>query len=142
MFKTYQPKAKEVKRQWHLMDAKDKVLGRFATQVARYLMGKHKPTYSNHMDTGDYVVVINAKGIKVTGRKEKQKVYRSHSGYPGGFKEVKYEKLKAERPEEIIKKAVGGMLPKNRLFAKRIARLKVFSSADHKYADKFKKVKK
>lgn len=142
MFKTYQPKAKEIKRQWHLMDAKDKVLGRFSTQVATFLMGKHKPGYSNHMDMGDYVVVVNAKAVKITGKKEKQKVYRSHSGYPGGFKEVKYAKLKAERPEEIIKNAVGGMLPNNRLYAKRMARLKVFSGEEHKYKDKFKVSKK
>src|SRR4030042_2619790 len=122
--KTYQPKAKEVKRDWHLMDAKGQILGRLASQIAVYLMGKHKSVYSNHMDMGDYVVVINAKDIKLTGKKTQQKLYRSHSGYPGGFKEVKFEKLINENPNRVIQKAVSGMLPDNRLKSKRILRLK------------------
>lgn len=136
--KTYQPKKKEVKRLWHLVDAKDKVLGRLATQITIKLMGKHKPSYSAHMDSGDYVVVINAKYIKITGNKEKQKVYVSHSGYPGGYKEVKYSKLLSENPEKIVEKAVWGMLPENRLKKKRIVRLKVFKGAEHTFEDKFK----
>ncbi|OGM09456.1 50S ribosomal protein L13 [Candidatus Woesebacteria bacterium RBG_13_34_9] len=136
--KTYQPKAKEVKRDWHLMDAKGQILGRLASQIAVYLMGKHKSVYSNHMDMGDYVVVINAKDIKLTGKKTQQKLYRSHSGYPGGFKEVKFEKLINENPNRVIQKAVSGMLPDNRLKSKRILRLKIFSDENYTYKDKFK----
>jgi len=139
MYKTYQPKKKEINRIWHLVDAKDKVLGRLATDVTIKLMGKHKPSYSTHMDSGDYVVVINARNIKITGDKENQKVYISHSGYPGGFKEVKYAKVLAENPERIIENAVWGMLPENRLKKKRFVRLKVFEGAEHTFKDKFKK---
>jgi len=139
--KTYQPKKKEVVRNWHLVDARDRVLGRLATEITTKLIGKHKPNYSAHMDSGDYVVVINAGSVKVTGNKEKQKVYVSHSGYPGGFKETKYSKLLAERPEKIIEKAVWGMLPDNRLKKKRIVRLKVFAAQDHTFKDKFSKEK-
>ncbi|KKQ51932.1 50S ribosomal protein L13 [Candidatus Woesebacteria bacterium RIFCSPHIGHO2_01_FULL_39_17] len=136
--KTYQPKAKDVKRGWHLVDAKDAVLGRLSTQVAIFLMGKHKPTYSNHMDMGDYVVVINASRIELTGKKPKQKVYRSHSGYPGGFKEVKFEKMIKEQPEKVIEHAVSGMLPDNRLKSDRIRRLKIFAGGEHPYVEKIK----
>ncbi len=136
MKKTYQPKAKEVTRQWHLIDAKGKVLGRLSTEVARLLIGKHKPNYSAHMDMGDYVVIVNAKDIKVTGRKEKQKVYYKHSGYPGGFKEIKYAKWLEESPEKIIEHSVKGMLPKNRLSSQRMRRMKVYANADHPYGDK------
>jgi large subunit ribosomal protein L13 len=125
--KTYQPKQKEIKRKQQVVDAEGRVLGRLATEIAGLLMGKHKATYSRHMDMGDWVVVVNAKKVKVTGRKSKQKVYYKHSGYPGGFKEVKFEKLKKERPERIIELAVKRMLPKNRLQSKRMARLKVFA---------------
>jgi large subunit ribosomal protein L13 len=136
--KTYQPKQKDIKRDWHLMDAKGKVLGRMATEVATYLMGKQKPSYANHMDMGDYVVVVNAGSVELTGRKKKQKVYRSHSGYPGGFKEVKFEKMIFEQPEKVIEHAVSGMLPDNRLKKKRMGRLKVFAGEKHPYTDKFK----
>lgn len=136
--KTYQPKAKDVKRDWHLVDVKDKVLGRITSQIAIYLMGKQKVSYSDHMDMGDYVVVINAGKVEVTGRKAKQKVYQGHSGYPGGFKEVKYSKYLKEAPEKIIMHAVSGMLPKNRLHKKRMARLKIFAGEEHAYKDKFK----
>lgn len=137
--KTYQPKKKEVIREWHLVDAKGKILGRMTTQIAKYLMGKHKVNYSDHMDMGDYVVVINASKVEVTGRKAKQKIYRGHSGYPGGLREVKYSKYMEEAPEKIIMHAVYGMLPKNRLHKKRMARLKIFSEDKHVYEDKFKK---
>ena len=136
--KTYQPKKKEVKRVWHLIDAKGEILGRLSSRIAKLLMGKHKAGYSAHMDMGDYVVVINAKSIVVSGKKEEQKVYRSHSGYPGGYKEVKYKKMLMERPERIIELAVLGMLPGNRLKKKRIARLKVFAGSEHPYFDKFR----
>lgn len=136
--KTYQPKHKDIKREWHFVDAKGKVLGRMATQIATYLMGKHKPNYSNHMDMGDYVVVVNASDVQVTGKKERKKVYYSHSGYPGGFKVTKFSKLKAEQPEKVIERAVAGMLPKNRLQQPRMRRLKVFAGEKHTYEDKFK----
>ncbi|MBI2103431.1 50S ribosomal protein L13 [Candidatus Woesebacteria bacterium] len=136
--KTYQPKQKDIKRDWHLIDAEGKVLGRIATDAARLLIGKHKPNYAPHLDMGDYVVVINVKEVKVTGRKEKQKVYRSHSGYPGGFKEVKFSALIKKSPEKVIEYAVSGMLPKNRLRDDRLRRLKVFAGSEHKYKDKIK----
>ena len=135
MLKTYQPKQKEVKREKHLVDAKDQILGRLSTNVATLLMGKHKPTYSQHMDSGDFVVVINAEKIKLTGNKKEQKVYRSHSGYPGGFKEVSFEKMSKEHPARIIEFAVSGMLPDNRLKSDRIARLHVTKGEKHKYGN-------
>ena len=135
--KTYQPRQKDIKRNWHLVDAKGKVLGRLSTEVARFLTGKHKVNYSNHMDMGDYVVVLNAKDVILTGRKVSQKLYRRHSGYPGGFKEIKYAKMHDERPERVIELAVSGMLPDNRLKKKRQARLKVFAGSKHPYGDKF-----
>ena len=125
MKKTYQPKAKEVKREKHLIDAKGKILGRMASEIAKILMGKNKATYSPHMDNGDCVVVINASEIKVTGNKATQKVYRSHSGYPGGFKEVSFEKMMAKHPERVVEKAIYGMLPDNRLRQNRMNRLEV-----------------
>lgn len=137
--KTYQPKAKDIRREWHLVDVGGKTLGRVSTQIATLLMGKHKVKYTNHLDMGDYVVVVNASDIKVTGRKAKQKTYKKHSGYPGGFKEVKFEKLMEEAPEKIIIHAVSGMLPDNRLKAKRLVRLKVFKDANHPYKNKFRK---
>ena len=140
--KTYQPKEKEVKREWHPIDVGGKVLGRSSTQIATLLMGKHKPTYSGHMDMGDYVVVINAKDVQLTGRKKSQKVYYSHSGYPGGFKEVKFAQMIDEQPEKVIKLAVKRMLPKNRLQSNRMRRFKVFAGANHSYKEKFKNAKK
>ena len=136
--KTYQAKHKDVIRGWHQVDADGKVLGRLASSVAFLLIGKHKPTYTPHMDSGDFVVVTNADKIRLTGKKEKQKVYTSHSGYPGGFKEVKYLKMKKDHPERVIELAVSGMLPKNRLRDDRLRRLKVFVGTEHKYQDKFK----
>ncbi|KKQ73744.1 MAG: 50S ribosomal protein L13 [Candidatus Woesebacteria bacterium GW2011_GWB1_38_5b] len=122
--KTYQPK-KIVNRQSHNLDAKDQILGRLATKVAGLLMGKHKSTYSTHMDSGDFVTVINAKDIKVTGKKADQKIYHKHSGFPGGYRQVKYEKLLKDNPSKIIELAVKRMLPVNRLRDQRMARLKV-----------------
>lgn len=136
--KTYQPKG-EVKREWHLMDAKDEVLGRISSEIAKLLMGKHKVTFSRHMDSGDNVVVVNADKFVVTGKKAVQKVYRSHSGYPGGFKEKKFEKVMELHPERILKNAISGMLPDNHLKAKRLARLKIVMGAENPYSDKFNK---
>lgn len=123
--KTYQPKAKEVIKEWHLLDAEGEVLGRLCTKIATYLTGKHKATYSTHMDMGDFVVVINAEKVEVTGKKGNQKVYRTHSGYPGGFKERSYRQVMDVHPERIIEHAVLGMLPNNRLRDPRMLRLKV-----------------
>ncbi|KKQ49421.1 MAG: 50S ribosomal protein L13 [Candidatus Woesebacteria bacterium GW2011_GWB1_38_5] len=137
--KTYQPKKNDVTREWHLIDVKGKVLGRVASEISIKLIGKHKVNYSRHMDSGDYVVAINAGEIKVTGKKEDQKVYRSHSGYPAGFKEVKYSKLLSENPNRILELAVKGMIPDNRLKDKRLSRLKIFTGDKHPYEDKVKK---
>lgn len=123
--KTFQPKAKEVTREWHLLDAKDAILGRLATQAAIFLMGKHKATYSTHMDSGDFVVILNAEKVEVTGTKEKNKMYRTHSGYPGGFKEKTYQQMMAVHPERILEHAVSGMIPDNKLKSERMLRLKV-----------------
>ena len=128
MQKTIQPKKADIKRNWHLIDAKDQVLGRISTQIVLFLMGKNKINYAPHMDMGDKVVVINAKKIRLTGKKEKQKLYRSHSGFPGGFKEVKFEQMKEKSPERIIEIAVRRMLPENRLRDKRMRRLFVFKN--------------
>jgi len=131
--KTFQPKAKEVEREWHLLDAKDAILGRLATQAAIFLMGKHKSTYSTHMDSGDFVVIVNAEKIEVTGKKEKDKMYRTHSGYPGGFKEKSYQQVKAVHPERILEHAVSGMLPDNRLKDERMLRLKIVVGSKNPY---------
>ena len=139
--KTYQPKAKEVKRNWHLIDVKGQILGRVSTQIATLLIGKHKPTYSAHMDVGDYVVVINAKHIELTGKKKSQKLYYRHSGYPGGFRKIKYAQMIDEQPEKVIKLAVKRMLPKNRLNKDRMARLKVFAGENHTFEEKVKNQK-
>ncbi len=138
MIKTYQPKGNDVKRAWHLIDAKDKVLGRLASEVAILLMGKQKATYSTHMDSGDNVVVVNAEKVVTTGKKSEQKVYRSHSGYPGGFKEVSFDKMSKEHPNRVLELAISGMLPDNRLKSDRMARLHVVKGTKHKYENNFK----
>lgn len=137
LYRTYQPKAKEITRNWHLFDAKGKILGRLATEIAGILIGKHKKTYAPHLDSGDYAVVVNAKEVAVTGKKEKQKVYYRHSGYPGGLKAERLEELRARNPKRIIEYAVWNMLPKNRLRKNRMARLKVFAGGEHPYGNKF-----
>lgn len=138
MYKTYQPKQKDIKRDWHLIDAKGKVLGRIATETANLLIGKHKPNYSYHMDMGDYVVVLNAEKVELTGKKKEQKKYMRHSGYPGGFKEIKFSKLFSEQPQKIIEHAVSGMIPDNRLKKGRMKRLKVIVGNENPYEDKFR----
>lgn len=127
MMKTYSVKVNDIKREWHTIDASDEILGKLATRVANLLMGKHKPLFSRNADVGDFVVVTNAAKIQVTGNKPTQKLYRSHSGYPGGFKSVSMEKLMATYPERVIEHAVKGMLPKNRLTAKMMKRLRVYA---------------
>ena len=136
MKKTYQPKKNDGIRNWHLIDASGEVLGRLSTKIATILMGKDKPSYSAHMDSGDNVVVINSEKVVVTGSKSAQKTYKSHSGYPGGFKEVSFEKMSKEHPSRIIEYAVYGMLPGNRLRDVRMARLFVFKGDKHKFENK------
>ena len=141
--KTYQPKRKEIERSWHLLDAKDQILGRLSTKVAELLMGKGKASFSTHMDSGDFVVVLNGEKIKVSGNKSSQKLYRSHSGYPGGYKEVKFERMMEKAPQRILEHAVSGMLPDNRLKSPRMARLRVVIGEANPFAKKFEvKVKK
>jgi large subunit ribosomal protein L13 len=136
---TYQPKAKEVVRNWHLVDAEGEVLGRLSTKIAGLLMGKQKSNFSRHMDSGDYVVVLNAEKVVLTGKKEDQKVYYSHSGYSGGLKHIVAGKLRIEHPERIIGKAVKGMLPDNRLQEKRMSRFKIVVGSKNPFAEKFTK---
>jgi large subunit ribosomal protein L13 len=135
--KTFQPKQAEVKREWHLVDANDQILGRLATKIAELLTGKGKSTFSRHMDMGDNVVVINAEKIMVSGRKASQKVYRTHSGYPSGFKEKSYHMVMESHPERIIEHAVNGMIPDNRLKKGRMLRLKVVVGDNNPFADRF-----
>ena len=126
--KTYSTKTADIERQWHVIDASGKTLGKLATQVAGLLMGKHKPIFSPNLDTGDFVVVINADKVRVTGDKAKQKTYYRHSGYPGGFKSITYEKLMQTQPTRVIEHAVKGMLPRNRLGNRMLKKLKVYVS--------------
>ena len=129
--KTYSLKAREITRDWHVIDAAGQTLGRLAAQVASLLRGKHKPTYSPHLDMGDYVVVVNAGKIRLTGRKRQQKMYYRHSMYPGGLKVESLEKLLARRPSRVIERAVKGMLPHNRLGRALNRHLKVYAGPDH-----------
>lgn len=137
MKQTKSTKIKEVTREWKLIDVKDKILGRAASDIALLLMGKNKSNFVRNLDLGDYVVVTNAKEVKVTGNKENLKKYYRHSGYPGGFREETYKELKNRKPEEIIRHAVSGMLPQNKLKAKMLKRLFVFVGEEHRYKDKF-----
>jgi len=132
--KTYTAKPADIKRDWFVVDATGKTLGRLATEIARRLRGKHKAEYTPHMDTGDYIVVINAKDIQVTGNKRKDKIYYHHTGYPGGIKEINFEKLIAKKPEQIIEKAVKGMLPKGPLGREMFRKLKVYPGSQHQHA--------
>ncbi len=131
MAKTFSQKPADVTRRWILIDAKDATLGRVSTEIAKYLIGKYKPTYTPHVDGGDYVVVVNAKELVVTGAKETDKMYYRHSGFPGGLKEAQLKELREKSPESIIEEAVKGMLPKNKLSAGRMARLRIFVGSDH-----------
>ena len=131
MEKTYVTKQEDVQREWFVVDAAGQTLGRLATRVAHVLRGKHKPTYSPSVDTGDYVIVVNAERIHVTGRKLDQKMYYRHSGYPGGLKEITLRNLLQKYPERVIEHAVRGMLPKNRLGRRMYKKLKVYAGPDH-----------
>ena len=125
-------------KKWHLVDATGKTLGRLATEIATLLMGKHKPSYSPHIDNGDYVVVVNAEKIRVTGKKLKQKIYYSHSGYPGGLKEITLGEMLKKHPERVIIYAVEGMLPKNKLGRKMLKKLKVYAGPTHPHGAQLK----
>lgn len=129
--KTYSTKRADIERKWHLIDASDKTLGRLATRIASFLMGKHKPIFSPHLDTGDFVVVINADKVHITGNKAKQKLYYRHSGYPGGLKSISLEKMMQTNPTRVIEHAVNGMLPHTRLGASMKKRLKVYAGETH-----------
>ena len=131
--KTYIPKQSEFVSQWHLFDAKGKVLGRLATRIAWLLMGKNKPAYTSHLQCGDHVVVVNAKEIQVTGNKRKDKIYSHYTGYPGGRREYNFEFLLAKKPEEIIRTAVRKMLPKNRMGDKMLKHLHIFAGSEHEH---------
>ena len=129
--KCYIQKPSEVQRKWHLFDAEGKTLGRLSTEIAKLLRGKHKVTFTPHVDGGDYVVVINADKIEVTGKKRDNKVYRHHTGYIGNLKEINFKKLQEKKPEEIIRLSVSGMLPKNKLRAPMMKRLRIFAGSEH-----------
>ncbi len=132
--RTYAPKASEIERQWFVVDAENLVLGRMATEVARILRGKHKPTFAPYIDTGDHVIVVNASKVVLTNNKaETKQVYR-HSGYPGGLRSQTYAELLAKRPEDAIRRTVKGMLPRNRLGAQMLTKLKVYAGPDHPHA--------
>ena len=132
--KTISAKPETVKRDWYLIDAEGKTLGRMAAEIATRLRGKHKPEYTPHVDTGDYIVVINAEKVRVTGNKAKDKIYHSHTGYPGGLKSISFEKLIDKAPERTIQSAVKGMLPKGPLGRAMFKKLKVYAGSEHPHA--------
>jgi large subunit ribosomal protein L13 len=132
--KTYSQKASEVQRDWYVIDANNQVLGRLATQIATLLRGKHKPTFTPSMDGGDFVVVVNAEKIRVTGHKEFQKVYYHHTGYPGGIRQTTYREMRDRHPERILRNAVWGMLPKNRMGRKLMTKLRIYPGPHHPHA--------
>ena len=124
----------EVERRWYVVDAEGKTLGRLATEIAKVLRGKNKPQYTPHIDTGDFVVVVNAEKVVVTGKKAEQKVYRRHSGYPGGLKTTTYERMMERQPTEILRRAVKGMMPKSRLARQQLRKLKIYAGPEHPHA--------
>lgn len=132
--RTYTPTAATVERTWHVIDATDIVLGRLATQVAVLLRGKHKATFAPHVDTGDFVIVVNADKVALTGNKRQTKMAYRHSGYPGGLRATPYGELLAKRPAEAVRRAVRGMLPKNRLARAQLSKLKIYAGPDHPHA--------
>ena len=132
--KTFSAKAHEVRRDWFLVDATDKTLGRLASEIARRLRGKHKPEYTPHVDTGDYIIVVNADKVHVTGNKATDKMYYRHSGFPGGLRELSFTEMQERYPERIIQAAVKGMTPKNRLGRQIMSKLRVYAGPDHPHA--------
>ena len=131
IMKTYSAKKEDIERQWVVIDAQDQVLGRLATRVATILRGKNKPIFTNHVDTGDFVIIVNAEKVRLTGNKLDAKMYYRHSGYPGGIKGMTAREMLVRKPEQVIKIAVKGMLPKNRLASQVITKLKVYAGPDH-----------
>ncbi len=136
--KTYSIKESDIERQWHVVDASGQILGRLATRVAILLMGKHKPTFCRNLDTGDFVVVINADKVRITGNKAKQKIYYHHSGYPGGLKSISFEKMMQAKPAWIIEHAVRGMVPHNRLGTSMMKKLRVYAGDTHPHLAQIK----
>jgi large subunit ribosomal protein L13 len=134
MMKSYMARPLEVERKWYVVDAEGKHLGRLATEIVRVLRGKNKPQYTPHVDVGDFVVVVNADRVAVTGRKAEQRLYRRHSGYPGGMKETSYEQMLGRKPTEVLRKAVYGMMPKTRLARKQFKKLKIYAGPEHPHA--------
>ena len=134
MTKTYSPKAAEIESKWYVVDASGKTLGRFASQIAHVIRGKHKPTFAPHMDMGDHVIVVNAEKIVVSGRKDEQKVYYRHTGYPGGIRSTTYKEMMEKYPERIITTAVRGMLPRNILGRDTLRKLRVYVGPEHRHA--------
>ena len=132
--RTYSPKPSEIQRAWHVVDADGLVLGRLATEVARVLRGKHKPIFAPHLDTGDFVIVVNAANVVMTAGKAEKKISYRHSGYPGGLRSTSYTDLLAKKPQEAVRKAVKGMLPKNRLGAQMLTKLKVYAGPTHPHS--------
>jgi large subunit ribosomal protein L13 len=134
MRRTYSPKVSEIERGWYVVDADGVALGRLSSRVAGVLLGKHKPTYAPHLDTGDFVIVVNAEKVRLTGRKEEQKIYYRHSGHPGNLKQETAGHLRRRRPVKLVEEAVKGMLPKNRLGRRLLRKLKVYAGPQHKHA--------
>ena len=132
--RTYSPRPVDVEKIWYLVDAQDLVLGRLATQVATVLRGKHKPMFAPHIDVGDFVVIVNAAGVKLTGKKEAQSLSHRHSGYPGGLKSISFGRLLEERPERLVEQAVRGMLPKNTVGRAQLGKLKIYAGPEHPHA--------
>ncbi|GAB2917702.1 50S ribosomal protein L13 [Rheinheimera muenzenbergensis] len=132
--KTFTAKPESVTRDWYVVDATGKTLGRIATEIAARLRGKHKPEYTPHVDTGDYIIVVNAEKVAVTGNKAQNKMYYSHTGFPGGIKEISFEKLIAKKPEMVLELAIKGMLPKGPLGRAMFRKLKVYAGAEHQHA--------
>ena len=137
---TYNAKKEEIQRDWFLVDAEGQVLGRLATEIAARLRGKHKPIYTPHVDTGDFIIVVNAGKVVLTGNKLRDKIYYHHTGYPGGIKSVSAGKLLQEKPEEVLRKAVRGMLPKNTLGRAMLKKLKIYAGGEHDHAAQCPKV--
>ncbi len=129
--RTFTPKKEEIERDWYVVDATDQTLGRLASRIAPMLRGKHKPTFSPHLDCGDFVIVVNAEKVRVTGRKLDEKIYYRHTGYPGGIRQINLRDLLAKNPERVIQRAVKGMLPKNKLGRRMIKKLKVYAGDTH-----------
>lgn len=136
---SYMQRPQGVQRAWHVVDAKGRVLGDVATEIAQFLIGKHKPTFTPHVDSGDYVIVINASLVEVTGRKGSDKTYWRHSGFPGGIRGESFDTLLNRDPRKVIERAVKGMLPKNKQQTPRLRRIKIFATAEHTYQDKLTK---